>query len=122
MQTHPGVTKCLTQGAVMLHEFVASQRNEIIARYHQSEESRPPRLVNTVEMDDDVPRFLAQLVHELRPGSSSVCEMTKLSTAHAHDLLCQGFSIAQVVHHSVTSVEPSSTWPSNRAAPSASMT
>jgi hypothetical protein len=84
---------------VVLHEFVASNRNEIIARCHRTVETRFPRLVNTIEMDDDVPRFLAQLVQELRPGSSSCYEITKLSAAHAHALLCQGSSIAQVVRH-----------------------
>ena len=83
----------------MLHEFVTRNRHEIIARYHEKVQARVPRLANAVEIDHGVPRFLAQLVHELRPGLSSCSEMATLATTEAHDLLWQGFTISELVHH-----------------------
>jgi hypothetical protein len=93
------VAKRASGDVVMLHEFVTVNRRAIIARYRTKAQRRCPRLVNTAAIDEGVGPFLAQLVHELRPGLASPCEITKMATAEAHDLLGRGFTISQVVHH-----------------------
>jgi hypothetical protein len=45
-----------------------------------------------------VPMFLDQLVDELRLGLSPNQAIVKTATKHGHDLLDQGFTVAQVVH------------------------
>jgi hypothetical protein len=92
------VVKSAIGAVMMLHEFVTLNRSEIIARSRAKARGRFPRLVNTTEADDGVPSFLTQLVHELRPGLSSRCEITILSTVYSRDLLSRGMSITQLVH------------------------
>jgi hypothetical protein len=83
----------------MLHHFVTVNRKEIIARYHATLETRFSRAMNTSEIECGLPPFLAQLVHELRPGLSSRTEMTRLGATQAHDLLSQRFTISEVIRH-----------------------
>jgi signal transduction histidine kinase len=45
-----------------------------------------------------VPLFLDQLVDALRLGRSSSAEIGRTALLHGHDLLCQGFTMSQVVH------------------------
>jgi hypothetical protein len=84
---------------VMLHQFVTINRNQIIARYHAQVRMRSPESVSTVKIDNGIGPFLAQLVKELRPGLSSSSEMLTAATQQAHELLCNGFSISQVLRH-----------------------
>jgi hypothetical protein len=84
---------------VMLHAIVNAHRHEIIARTHAKVQKRLPRFGNSVEIEHGTPRFLAQLVQELRPGLSSRAEMTAIATIHAHGLLARGVTLSELVHH-----------------------
>jgi hypothetical protein len=81
----------------MLHEFIATNREEIIRRCRTKVATRsaPP---TTAEIDHGVPVFLDQLVNALRLGLVSSPEISRTALQHGHDLLLQGLSVSQVVH------------------------
>jgi signal transduction histidine kinase len=85
-------------GSVMLHEFVATHREEIIERCRAKVAARSYPAPAEVEIDHGVPLFLDQLVDALRHGLSSSPEIGKSAVLHGHDLLLQGFTVGQVVH------------------------
>jgi hypothetical protein len=84
---------------VMLHALVNAHRHEIIARTHAKVQKRLSRSGNTVAINHGTPRFLAQLVQELRPGLSSQAEITTIATIDAHGLLARGVPLSELVHH-----------------------
>jgi signal transduction histidine kinase len=82
----------------MLHEFVAVNRDEIIRRCKGKVAMRsvpPPTLA---EIDRGDPVFLHQLVDAMRLGLTSSPEIGRSAIQHGHDMLCQGFTVSQVVH------------------------
>jgi signal transduction histidine kinase len=88
--------------AILLHEFIFANREEIIGRCRtkvgaRSVPSSVPSMT-TAEIDHGVPLFLDQLVSALRLGLVSSPEIRKTALLHGHDLLLQGFSVSQVVH------------------------
>jgi hypothetical protein len=85
-------------GSVMLHEFISANRDEIIARCRAKVATRSVPPPSKAEIDHGVPMFLDQLVDELRVGLSPNLTITRTATTHGHDLLDQGFTVAQVVH------------------------
>ena len=86
------------QSELMLHEFIALNRDEIIRRCRAKVATRsiPPPTV--AEIDHGVPLFLGQLVAALRDGGTGNDEIRRSAVHHGHDLLRQGFSVSQVVH------------------------
>jgi hypothetical protein len=85
-------------GAAVLQELIAQNRDEIIRRCRAKVAGRtipPPSLAQT---DNGVPLFLDQLVQALRTGAGSTPEMSTSAILHGHELLCQGFTVSQVVH------------------------
>jgi hypothetical protein len=82
----------------MLHEFVTGNRDEIIARCRAKVSIRSDPPPSKAEIDHGVPMFLDQLVDELRLGLSPNPAIISTASKHGHDLLDQGFTVAQVVH------------------------
>jgi hypothetical protein len=99
----------------MLHEFLSSNREELIRRCRSkvSQRSSPP--VTSSELEHGVPLFLEQLVEALRGeaakpavkrdrafGSSSktpaAVESSRAAALHGKKLLEAGYSVDQVVH------------------------
>jgi hypothetical protein len=83
---------------VPLHEFVAFHRDAIIARCRAKVATRstPPSPAEGAD-NHGVPLFLDQLIHALRFRPGSNAEIGRSARMHGHDLLIQGFTIAQVV-------------------------
>ena len=82
----------------MLHEFITSNRQEIITRCRAKVATRSIPPPTEVEIDHGVPVFLDQLVRALRPGFVSSPDINDSASQHGHDLLAQGFTVSQVVH------------------------
>jgi hypothetical protein len=83
---------------VMLHEFISTNREEIIVRCRGKVGTRSSPKSTKEEVDHGVPTFLDQLVDELRIGLSPSQAITRTATQHGHDLRRQGFTVSQVVH------------------------
>jgi len=86
----------------MLHEFLSSHREAIIARTRAKLTDRPWPLVSTSELEYGVPLFLTQLSETLRlettdtPFASSA--IMTAAVKHGGELRALGFNISQVVH------------------------
>jgi len=87
----------------MLHEFVTTHRDEIMARIRDelTDPSRPSTA--TSELENGVSAFLTQLSATLRleetatPFSQTAIGST--AARHGRDLLALGFNVSQVVHN-----------------------
>ena len=82
----------------MLHEFIAANRAEIIARCRAKISSRPAPRPTDVEVEHGVPLFLDQLADTLRYALSANPAIGRSAALHGSELLREGFTIAQVVH------------------------
>src|SRR5688500_6353253 len=83
----------------MLHEFIATYRDEIILRCRAKVATRSVPPPTESEIDHGVPLFLDQLVATLRGGQDTLNpEISRSAVLHGHDLLLQGFTVSQVVH------------------------
>src|SRR5687768_5445836 len=92
----------------MLHEFLTSNRDEVIRRCQSKVRRRDAPPATPVALDNGVPLFLGQLVAALRReeehpaashlGSSSAIESTRTAALHGRELLALGYTVAQVVH------------------------
>jgi hypothetical protein len=91
----------------MLHDFITSNRNELIHRCRQKAATRSPQ--TPAGGDLGVPLFLQQLVNilsaeQLTPERSvedpapNSTEIGRAATLHGAELLRLGFSVDQVVH------------------------
>lgn len=84
-------------GTPMLHEFIKSNRGEIVSRARSKVAERPAPRPTEHELTNGVPLFLDQLVERLRNASPSNGEIGVSATAHGKEMLRHGFSVAQVV-------------------------
>ena len=82
---------------VLLHEFIAAHREEIIRRCRAKVATRTMPPPTEAEMDFGVPLFLDQLVDALRLGLSSSPQIERTAGRHGHELLLKGFTVSQVV-------------------------
>jgi signal transduction histidine kinase len=82
----------------MLHEFIVTNREEIIRRCRAKVAMRSIPVPTAAEIDHGVPVFLDQLVNALREGLTSTPEIGDSALQHGHDLRLQGFTVSQVVH------------------------
>ena len=86
----------------MLFEFIAINRDDIVARTRKRLRGRAWPSVSDREIEHGVPLFLTQLADTLRsdttaePFSSTPVGAT--ATRHGAELLAAGFDVAQVVH------------------------
>jgi len=83
---------------LMLYQFIAVHRDDIIRRCRAKVARRSVPLPTQLEIDHGVPVFLDQLGDTLRLGLASSPEIGKTAVRHGHDLLLQGFTVSQVVH------------------------
>jgi signal transduction histidine kinase len=83
---------------MLLHEFIAINRREIVGRCRASVASRTIPPPTSDEIDHGVPVFLDQLAEALRRQTTSNPEIARSAIRHGHDLLRQGFTVSQVVH------------------------
>jgi len=94
----------------MLHEFLASNRDELIRRCQSKVRRRDTPPATPTELDNGVPLFLGQLVAALRHehghpaaaheqiGAPAALESTRTAALHGRELLALGYTVAQVVH------------------------
>jgi len=86
----------------MLHEFITSHRDPIIARAREKLTDRPWPLASTSELEHGVPLFLTQLSETLRLETTATPFSQKTIGAsaarHGRELRALGFNISQVVH------------------------
>jgi len=86
----------------MLHEFITSYRDPIIARTREKLTDRPWPLASTSELEFGVPLFLTQLADTLRLETTPTPfpqETIGASAAkHGRELRAMGVNISQVVH------------------------
>jgi signal transduction histidine kinase len=82
---------------IPLDEFVAVHREAIIARCGVRAAMRSTSPAADAGITHGVPLFLDQLIHALRFRPDSNAEIGRSAGMHGHDLLVQGFTIAQVV-------------------------
>src|SRR4026208_643878 len=86
----------------MLHEFITSYRDPIIARTREKLTDRPWPLASTSELEHGVPLFLTQLSETLRlemtPTPFSQKTLGASAAKHGGELRTLGFNISQVVH------------------------
>jgi signal transduction histidine kinase len=82
---------------VVLHEFIALHREEIIRRCRAKVATRSMPPPTEAEIDCGVPLFLDQLVDALRLGLSSSPQIERTASRHGHELLLKGFTVSQVV-------------------------
>src|SRR5688572_28718136 len=93
----------------MLHDFILENRDRIIASARSRVRKRMPPDATEAKLDHGIPLFLTQLTEALASTASAGTvrvltaedSTTKIGTSaalHGHDLLRNGFSIAQVVH------------------------
>ena len=86
----------------MLHEFITSYRDPIIARTREKLTDRPWALVSESELEHGVPLFLTQLSETLRQEMTSSPYSDKAigdsAARHGRELRALGFNISQVVH------------------------
>jgi signal transduction histidine kinase len=82
----------------MLHEFIAENREEIIARTRRTMASRASPRATHDELNNGVPIFLDQIVDTLRLSSGDDTAMGESATKYGGDQLKRGFTVGQVVH------------------------
>ena len=99
----------------MLHEFLTSNRAELIRRCRSKVSKRDSPPVTPSEMEYGVPLFLEQLVEALRceeanaaPGHTVISgpwhktpgavESSRTAALHGEELLLKGYTVDQVVH------------------------
>lgn len=87
----------------MLSEFVATNRDAIIATARAKVSARPAPRASSVELETGVPLFLDQLITTLREqeatgAESGDCDIRLSATQHGKALQAIGFTAAQVIH------------------------
>jgi signal transduction histidine kinase len=101
----------------MLHEFLSTNRPELIARCALKVARRPVPSAIVAELTHGIPMFLDQLIKTLRieqmpeplrsrvvsgpsggDGSSALSEIGKEAARHGLELLQHGFTVDQVIH------------------------
>ncbi len=82
----------------MLYEFLASNRDAIIARSRAKVAARPAPRATEDELMSGIPLFLDQLIGALQLSHEPSEAMARGATEHGRNLLDRGFTVAQVVH------------------------
>jgi hypothetical protein len=89
----------------VLHEFLASNREELIKRCRLKARCRDSPPATASELEHGVPLFLGQLVDALRdeesnlaPKAAAAAENSRTAALHGRDLLDEGYTVDQVVH------------------------
>lgn len=83
---------------VLLHDFIAAHREQIIARCKEKATMRSDSPPVPEEIEQGVPVLLDQLVSVLRAGLEPGPEIANTALMHGRDLMQAGFSVSEVVH------------------------
>ncbi len=84
----------------MLHEFIGLHRDEILQRCRAKAATRSePSTAVVASVHHGVPVFLDQLAVALRDRQQSSPGLSETASHHGYDLLRQGFTVSEVVHH-----------------------
>jgi len=83
----------------MLHQFITSNRDEIISRCRDKVAKRSVPSLTQAGIDHGIPVFLAQLVDSLQDVGGLNSEISRSAVLHGNDLRLQGLSLSQVVYH-----------------------
>ena len=91
--------RCGHSECSMLHDFIATHRQEIISRCRTKVATRliPPG--QRVDVNHGVPLFLEQLEDALRARAIPSSDIERTAVQQGHELLRQGFTLSDVVHH-----------------------
>jgi signal transduction histidine kinase len=81
----------------MLHDFISTNRKQIISRARGKVAERPAPRPTEHELTNGVPLFLEQLSDRLRNAALPNEDIRASATAHGKEMLKNGFSVAQVV-------------------------
>jgi signal transduction histidine kinase len=81
-----------------LDAFVVAHRDEIIRRCRAKVQMRAIPAPTPAELEFGVPRFLDQLIDELRRLQSPGLDIGASAARHGRDMHLQGFTVSQVVH------------------------
>jgi signal transduction histidine kinase len=83
----------------MLHEFLSTNRGEIIARARAKALSRSAPRATDAELENGIPMFLTQLVEMLHtpPPMCGQAAIGKSATRHGDEMRRMGFTVGQVV-------------------------
>ncbi len=99
----------------MLHEFLTTNREQLIAHCHGLAATRAPRRLISEEIKHGIPVFIDQLIDTLRDEEHALAsdlahrdsgltekqhptQLSKTATNHGRELLERGYTIDQVVH------------------------
>ncbi|MEO8348247.1 MAG: HAMP domain-containing sensor histidine kinase [Acidobacteriota bacterium] len=82
----------------MLHQFLTTNRSEIIARTRAKVATRSAPRPTDEELENGIPLFLDQLTEALRISTVNTEAIGASAGRHGGKLLRMGFTIAQVVH------------------------
>ena len=82
----------------MLHDFISTNRQEIITRCRAKVSTRSIPSPTKAELEHGVPVFLDQLADALRRHLISSADIASSAVQHGHELLLHGFTVSQVVH------------------------
>ena len=83
---------------VMLHDFIATHREQLIAKCREKATGRSDSPPVPEKIEQGVPVLLDQLVTVLRAGVEPGPEIAKTALLHGRDLMLAGFSVSEVVH------------------------
>jgi len=84
--------------SAVLHDFLESQREEIIDRTRTKVAARPAPRPTDEELTSGIPLFFDQLIDRLRGTAQRPDEMDVSATKQGKDMLRMGFTVGQVVH------------------------
>jgi hypothetical protein len=82
----------------MLHEFLAMNTLEILARTRAKVAARTTPVPTEAQLKNGVPLFLIQLIDRLSAASTDTVALQKSAALHGGELLEMGFTVGQVVH------------------------
>ncbi len=82
----------------MLHEFLTTNTQEIIARSRVKVSARTALAATAAKLSNGVPLLLSQIIDQLRSATSDSGAIKEGATQHGGELLAIGFSVSQVVH------------------------
>lgn len=82
----------------MLHDFLAANTPEILARARAKVAARKTPTPTEAELRNGVPLFLGQLIDRLRLATLDSEAIQASASLHGGELLAMGFTVSQVVH------------------------
>ena len=83
---------------MMLDQFVAANREEIVRRCRSKVAARSLPIPIPTDSEHGIPLFLDQLMDALRSGARTHPSIGRSAFRHGYDLLRQGCSVSQVVY------------------------